>query len=474
MSVIVSGADADNLSDGMDDMAALMDGIDTAPASAAIPVFDDRFLQDPYPVYRTLRDAGPIQWRDDIFQGAWLLPGYADVEGALADPCLSSQRTGGWINRIPGLDEAFPGRAARARLDAFRRLFGRAMVFLDAPDHVRLRHVVAAGFHPSLIRALAPQVEMLAEELLAPLDNASQFDFIEAFARPFPSRVIALVLGIERSDERRFMDWTDDIAAFIGALQPTTMQLHAAQRSLLRLVQYFEALLARRRRSPGSDFVSRLLLAEAQGQMRPDGELLAQCAMLLFAGHETTRNLLGNGLYTLLTHPDQWTLLRSRPELMQGAIREMLRYESPVQYTARRVAIEFTLHGQRLRRGDLVIAIVGAANRDPHRFSDPDRFDIRRRDGAHLSFGRGAHVCVGAGVAMLEAEVALRALMRRWPDLAMAPTKPQWNGNAGLRGLKRLTLSTRGTRPAVMHQVRSGQLKHQSSIDEFNHLEPLQ
>lgn len=424
-------------------MAAVMEGTRVALASAVGPVFDEGFLQTPYPAYQALRDAGPIQWRDDIFQGAWLLTGYADVEGALADASLSSHRTGGWIKRIPGVDEASLGRSARARRTAFQRLFGRAMVFLDAPDHQRLRQVIAAGFHPTRIQALAPEVETLAEELLASLDNAGQFDFIEAFARPFPSRVIALLLGIERGDEKHFMAWTDDIASFIGALQPTSAQLQAAERSLLRLVQYFEAVLERRRRSLGQDIVSRLLLAEAQGEIRADGELLAQCAMLLFAGHETTRNLLGNGLYTLLSHPDQWNLLRSHPELMQGAIRELLRFESPVQYTGRRVAIEFELHGRALRRGDLVIALIGAANRDPRRFSDPDTFDIRRRDGAHLSFGRGAHVCIGAGLAMLEAEVALRALMRRWPDLALASTQVQWNGNAGLRGLARLRLNTR-------------------------------
>ena len=424
-------------------MTGLTEQGDAARASADMAPFDHGFLQDPYPAYRALRDAGPIHWREDIFQGAWLLTGHADVEQALADRRLSSQRTGGWIKRIPGVEEAYRGKNSRERLDAFQRLFGRAMVFVDTPDHQRLRHVIAAGFHPSLIRALVPQVEALAEELLAPLDDVRRFDFIEAFARPFPSRVIALLLGIERSDERRFMTWTDDIAAFIGALQPTTGQLHAAQRSLLRLVHYFEAVLVRRRRCPGSDFVSRLLLAEAQGAIRPDGELLAQCAMLLFAGHETTRNLLGNGLYVLLSHQDQWRLLRACPELMQGAIRELLRYESPVQYTGRRVATEFILHGQTLRRGDLVLAVMGAANRDPRRFSDPDVFDIRRRDGAHLSFGRGAHVCIGAGLSMLEADVALRAFMRRWPDRALASGEAQWNGNAAVRGLKRLALNTR-------------------------------
>ena len=405
--------------------------------------FNEEFLHDPYHAYRTLRAAGPVLWRDDVFQGAWLLTRYADVEQALSDPRLSSQRTGGWVQRVPGIETAFPGRRGQRGLEAFQRLFGRAMVFLDSPDHRRLRQVMAAGFHPSLIRALAPQVEQLAEELLAPLADCGEFDFIEAFARPFPSRVIALLLGIDRSDEVRFMSWSDDLAAFIGALQPTVEQLRSAQRSLLQLVRYFEDVLALRRREPGTGLIGRLVEAEAAGGIRADGELLAQCAMLLFAGHETTRNLLGNGVYTLLSHPDQWAALRASPDRIPGAVREVLRHESPVQYTGRRVATGFTWHGQTLKRGELVIAIMGAANRDPLRFSDPDVFDINRRDGSHLSFGRGAHVCVGAGLSLLEADVALRALMRHWPNLGLATRQVHWNGNAGLRGLKRLTLRTR-------------------------------
>jgi hypothetical protein len=249
------------------------------------------------------------------------------------------------------------------------------------------------------------------------------------------------MLGIDRKDEARFMAWSDDLAAFIGALQPTADQLRSAQRSLLQMVRYFEALLPARRENPGTDLVSRLLQAEAAGEIEPDGELLAQCAMLLFAGHETTRNLLGNGLYTLLTHPDAWARLCADEEGVSLAVRELLRYDSPVQYTGRRVAADLTLHGTTLKRGDLVIALIGAANRDPGRFIDPDTFDITRRAGSHLSFGSGPHVCIGAGLSLLEADVVLRAVLRRWPALALADAVPRWNGIAGLRGLAALPVS---------------------------------
>jgi cytochrome P450 len=409
------------------------------PAAApAAPPFDAAFLHDPYPVYRQLRAAGPVLWRDDVFQGAWLLSRHEDVELALRDPRFSSQRTGGWVKRIPGVDASLQGRRAQAGLEAFQRLFGSAMVFLDGADHQRVRKAMAAAFHPTLIKTLRAEVERLTDELLDGLDAGAGFDFIAAVARPLPSRVIGLMLGIARKDEARFMAWSDDLAAFIGALQPTADQLRAAQRSLLQMVRYFDALLPARRQNPGTDLVSRLLQAEAAGAIKPDGELLAQCAMLLFAGHETTRNLLGNGLYTLLTHPDAWARLRADEEGMSLAVRELLRYDSPVQYTGRRVATDLTLHGTTLKRGDLVIALIGAANRDPGRFVDPDTFDITRRAGSHLSFGSGPHVCIGAGLSLLEADVVLRAVIRRWPGLAMRDAVPGWNGIAGLRGLAAL------------------------------------
>jgi hypothetical protein len=411
---------------------------DAAPAA---PPFDAAFLHDPYPVYRQLRAAGPVLWRDDVFQGAWVLSRHEDVELALRDPRFSSQRTGGWVKRIPGIDASVQGRRAQAGLDAFQRLFGSALVFLDGAGHQRVRKAMAAGFHPTLVKTLRPDVERLTDELLDGLDARAGFDFIAAVARPLPSRVIGLMLGIDRKDEARFMAWSDDLAAFIGALQPTADQLGAAQRSLLQMVRYFDALLPARRARPGTDLVSRLLQAEAAGEIGPDGELLAQCAMLLFAGHETTRNLLGNGLYTLLTHPDAWARLRADEEGMPLAVRELLRYDSPVQYTGRRVAADLTLHGTNLKRGDLVIALIGAANRDPGRFADPDTFDIARRAGSHLSFGSGPHVCIGAGLSLLEADVVLRAVLRRWPGLALADAAPRWNGIAGLRGLASLRVA---------------------------------
>jgi hypothetical protein len=297
-----------------------------------------------------------------------------------------------------------------------------------------------AGFHPAVIQQLAPHIEQTVTKLLDQVENRDSFDFIEAVARPLPVRVITMLMGIENPQQHDFMAWSDDLATFIGTPQPTRGQARRAQGSLLAMTDYFETLLARKRQTPGDDLVSRLVLAEARGEIESGPELLAQCAMLLFAGHETTRHLLGSGLQTLLAHPEQWQQLRQNPALLPGAVRELLRFDSPVQYTGRRVTTDLILHGQQLRRGELVLPLIGAANRDPARYSEPDRLDITRSDGPSLAFGSGPHVCIGAAITRMEAEIVLRQLLQRWPDLSLVDATPHWISNPLYRGLVTLPL----------------------------------
>jgi cytochrome P450 len=232
------------------------------------------------------------------------------------------------------------------------------------------------------------------------------------------------------------------LAAFIGAPMPTLALARRAQTSLLAMARYFERLSEHRRKRPRDDLVSRLVQAEAAGQIHAGPELLAQCAMLLFAGHETTRNLLGNGLNALLSHPAQWQRLCEERSLLPGAVRELLRYDSPVQYTGRRVITDLVLHGQALRRGDLVVALIGAANRDPQCFDRADELDITRRAGAALSFGAGPHVCIGAALTLMEAQILFGGMLRRWPSLYLRGDAARWNGNPVYRGLTVLSVST--------------------------------
>jgi len=426
-----------------------MSAVLEAPAAFAHPIVDDAFLADPYPAYRALREAGPIHWSEEFFGGAWLLTRHADVEAVLRDAArFSAQRTGGWVKG----NEATPGELA-----GFQQVFARALLFLDAPDHARLRKALNVGFRPERLQRLLPHMEGLTAALLDAVDPDAGFDFMQAVARPLPMRVMAALLGIEAETHEAFTAWSDDLSAFIGAPMPTRELARRAQASLLAMTRYFDERLPHKRRQPGDDLLSLLAQAEATGEIEGGAELLAQCAMLLFAGHETTRNLLGNGLRALLDHPDQWQRLQREPALLPAAVRELLRYDSPVQYTGRRVATDLMLHGRLLRRGDLVVPLIGAANRDPVRFPDPDRLDIARDGGASLSFGSGPHVCIGAALTRMEAETVFGALARRWPDLRAVGGPARWSGNPVYRGLATLKVQ------APSFDTRSGRRRTRSA-----------
>ncbi len=436
-----------------------------APPGASIPrsldaravlgraMLDSEFLRDPYPTYRALRDAAPLAWSDEFFGGAWLVSRHADVELVLRDARFSAQRTGGWV--MHPADEAHTNRRkARSELSGFQRLFARAMIFLDAPDHTRVRQVMSAAFRPSDLQRLAPRIEVAVAERLAAIDSHSPFDFVSALARPLPAQVIGMLMGLDEAEGDAPADvvaWSDELAQFVGAPAPNRLQALSAQTALLAMARHFDGLLARRRAAqaggaePRDDVIDRLLQAERAGQIRGSAELLAQCVMLLFAGHETTRHLLANGLRTLLSHPEQWRQLQRDRTLLPGAVRELLRYDSPVQYTGRRVATDLVLHGQTLRRGELVVALIGAANRDPTRHERPDALDITRRTAPPLAFGQGPHVCIGAALTLMEAQSVFAQVLERWPDLALSPTAvPHWTGNALYRGLNELSVQCSG------------------------------
>ncbi|VTU30363.1 cytochrome P450 [Variovorax sp. PBL-E5] len=405
--------------------------LDAPLAALRHPIVDAAFLAAPYPAYHALREAGPVHWSEEFFGGAWLLTRHADVEKVLRDARFSAQRTGGWVRNA----EAVPGELSR-----FQQVFARAMLFVDAPDHTRLRKLMNAGFRPELLQRLAPFMEQAIDDLLDAVEGQSGFDFMQAVARPLPMRVMTRLMGIEAATHEAFAAWSDDLSAFIGAPAPTRELARRAQTSLLAMTRYFEEALPHKRRHPGDDLLSLLAQAEAAGRIEGGAELLAQCAMLLFAGHETTRNLLGNGLKALLDHPAQWQRLQREPALLPGAVRELLRYDSPVQYTGRRVATDLVLHGQLLRRGDLVVALIGAANRDPARHAHPDALDVAREDVGSLSFGSGPHACIGAALTRMEAQAVFGALLRRWPGLRAADGVAQWNGNPVYRGLNALNV----------------------------------
>ncbi len=389
------------------------------------------FSADPYASYREWREAGPLHWSDQFFGGAWVLTRHADVEAALRDPRLSAQRTGGWVTQA---------QSQRGDMGAFQRFFARALLFLDPPDHTRLRALMQPSFRPEALARLREHIASTTATLLDAVQNESTFDFIDRVARQLPVRVICRVMGIDNADLDQVTRWSTDLAPFIGDACPNPEQARRAQAGLLGMVRYFEGVLESKRSSGGDDLISVLLRARERGDIRDDAELLAQCAMTLFAGHETTRNLLGNGLLALLQHPAQWQQLRQQPQKVSNAVREMLRYDSPVQYTGRRVTCDMELHGQALQRGDLVMVLIGSANRDPRRHHQPDHFDIDRPDPGALAFGSGIHVCIGAAMTRLEAEIVFSQLIDRASHWQLAQQRLEWKPQPLYRSLQRLII----------------------------------
>ena len=404
-------------------------------ASESPPLVGPGFLADPYPTYRAWRDAGPIHWSTEFAGGAWIVTRHADVERVLRDPAFSAQRTAGWVRH--------DSPAGRRRRQGFQALFARAMLFLDAPDHGRIRGALQAAFRPAALAGVLPTIESTLDELLDAVDGLPQFDFMQAVARPLPARVIASLMGLDDIPEDDLTLWSEDLASFIGAMDPSPEQAERAQEALFSIVRRLQPVLQQRRAALGDDLISRLIQAESEGVVSAGPELLAQCVMLLFAGYETTRNLLGNGLHALLSHRAQWERLRRAPELLPTAVRELLRFDSPVQYTGRRVVVETVLHGRVLRRGDLVLAMIASGNRDPAVYERPDELDVTRQGRGLLSFGAGPHVCIGAALTSMEAQAVFRRLIGRWPELELATDLPSWNGNPVYRGLSTLLVRTR-------------------------------
>jgi hypothetical protein len=391
--------------------------------------FDPRLRINPYPVYKELREESPVYW-SDVMQ-LWILTRYDDVYAVLRDHArFSSERTRA-TNPFVKQMEAF--RQASGPL-------GRAptMLSLDPPAHTRMRNLVNKAFTPRVVERSRPRIQEIAETLLDGLADPNEIDVVRDLAIPLPVIVIAEVLGVPPTDRARFKAWSSDIAGTLGgAFQPMEV-LERAQRSANEIADYFRSQIEERRRAPREDLLSALVAAEEQGDLLSMDELLATCILLLVAGNETTTNLIGNGMLTLIENPDQGRLLQDNPALIADAVDEMLRYDGPVQMTSRIVLAEMEFEGKRFEPGQVVLAVLAAANRDPAQFPDPDRFDVQR-EGRHLAFGHGIHYCLGAPLALAEAQVAFAELLRRFPEPQLAG-EPQHGASFILRGLKSLPL----------------------------------
>lgn len=387
------------------------------------------WLNQPRDVARRLRARGRVH-RDTM--GLWMLFGHADCRAAMQSSHLS---------RDPRAGTGYAGLRPFGAGSALEQAAERFMLFNDAPVHTRLRRTVSAAFTPASIRQLRDAVATTAEALIDALPTDTPFDFMRGFAQQLPIRVICDMLGIDPGDFDQTKAWSDAASSVVEPLASRAERARGAA-AVTALSEFLRTQVARRRAAPGDTVLDRMIAAQQADAAFDDDDLLANLILLFLAGHETTTNLLGNGLLALLHHPEQLALLRSDAGLLPSAVDEMLRYDSPINMVARITRAPWTIGDLVVPAGEVLYCMIGAANHDPAVFDDPDRFDIRRTPNPQLSFGGGVHYCVGAPLARLEAEVAFEALLRRLPALRLADREAtlRWRPMINLRGLEVLPL----------------------------------
>ena len=392
-------------------------------------LLDPEVLANPYPLYQRLRTEDPVHW--DPFLHAWVVTRYADVVHVLYH--FSARRT--------PTPEQLSAMGLEA-LNPIAQVMVRQMLFLDPPDHTRLRALASAAFTPRRVERLRSHIQEIMNGLLDALVPRRQTDLIADFASPAPAIVTAEMLGVPVADHEQLKNWSADFAEMLGNFQHNPDRFPRVLRSVEEMCSYFRSAMQEQRLHPRGGLVSAMMEAEVDGARLTEDEIIANLIVTMVGGQETTTNLIGNGLLTLLRNPAEMERLRGDSSLIPTAVEELLRYESPSQHTARLAPADVEMGGKRIRERQAVIAVMGAANRDPERFPDPDRLDIARQDNRHLAFGWAAHFCFGAALARLEGQIAFEAILRRLPNLTLDPTTPLvWRDNLGLRGLKALPLS---------------------------------
>ena len=390
------------------------------------------YLANPYPYYHRLRREAPVYWSEAM--GAWLLTRYRDAEAALHDPRLiSGTRVSAAVKQLP--------EAVQPEMQSLQSHISTWMGFIDPPDHTRLRALVGNAFTPRMIRDLRPRIQGIVDELLDQVQQAGQMDAIADFAFPLPAIVIAEMLGLPPGDREQFKQWSNDVMAFLGTGRTKVDVARHAQQAVHTLKEYLRTIFAQRRRHPQDDLISALLIVEEEGDRLSEEEMFGMCVFLLVAGHETTLALIGNGLLALLRNPDQKRALQDEPALIDTAVEEFLRYDSPIQHQTRVAGEDFELEGCRIRRGQRVLPMLGAANRDPAQFSDPDRLDVRRQPNPHLAFGYGIHFCLGAPLARMEGQIAIQTILHRMPALELMNEPLSWRVHTSMRNPERLPVT---------------------------------
>jgi cytochrome P450 len=391
-------------------------------------LYAQEILANPYPLYDRLRTDDPVHW--DAFLHTWVVTRYCDVTSVLQN--LSARCT------------PSPERLAAMGVDSMRpiaEVLGRQMLFMDAPEHTALRAVCTVAFTPARVSALQFRIEEIVCQLLqAGLDRGGM-EMIADFAEPLPSIISAEILGVPPSDHRQLKSCSAKFAEILGNFQHNPDSIPEMLCNLDDACEYFRDAIREERKRPKDGLIHALLTAEVSGRHLAEEMVIANCILLMVGAQETTPNLIGNGLLALLRNPEQLQLLRGKPELLTSAVEELLRYDAPSQHTTRVAVADVTIAGKHIACGQSVIAVMGAANRDPERFPQPDRLDICRKNNKHLAFGAGDHFCFGASLARLEGRIAFSVLLEKTPGFLLDDQPLTWRQNLGLRGLNKLPIT---------------------------------
>lgn len=398
---------------------------DNNSALSLYRLLDPEVLADPYPLFRRLREEDPVHW--DPFLHSWVVTRYEDVLEVLHT--FSADRTP-TPEQLAGMGLSHLGPIAQVMV--------KQMLFMDASAHTRLRGLASVAFTPARVNTLKAHIQDIVNSLLDEVRDKGSMDVIADLAEPLPAIVTAEMLGVPVSDRHRLKQWSANFAEMLGNFQHNPERAQLMLRTVDEMTLYFRDAVRDIRKNPREGLIHSLLTAEINGDRLAEEEVVANTIVTMVGGQETTTNLIGNGLLTLLRYPDQLKKLRADFSLIPSAVEEMLRYESPSQHTARLAPSDRQLGGKQIGKRQAVIAVMAAANRDPERFPDADRFDITRGDNRHLAFGYAAHFCFGAPLARAEGQILFETLLRRIPNLQLEPQKLVWRTNLGLRGLTSL------------------------------------
>jgi len=386
-------------------------------------------IADPYPVFHRLQAEDPVHWSE--LQQAWLLTRRADIVAVLHDPRFSN------ATRLQAALDSLP-ESGPAELTAVGQRMATVLAYLDPPAHTRLRRLVNDAFRPRVMQGLRPRIQAFADLLLDPVQGKERMDLIADFAYPLTVLVGATMLGLPFQDLGRLAQWGDAFSMLAGPELVSSELRQEAERAMLELTEYFRDVLAQRRKRPGEDAISALIGGDAPGDRLSDDELTSACLMILLGGHRNLRNLMGIALLTLLRHPEQAAALQAEPALMPTAVEELLRYDFIEQGLTRVALDEVEIGGKTIQRGQMVLLLLGAANRDPVFYHEPDQLELRRRDNRHIAFGAGAHVCPGASLSRMVLEIAIATVLRRLPGLRLMVEAPPREERLGGRGLTAL------------------------------------